>query len=336
MGSGLFGLNKTGVVFERHEGHEFQHVGLGEGEAGKGLLHLGLGCRLPQDGGAGRVSATPHLAEDAGGVEFPDAAAFAGEELGGKGFGWKSIGATAAEAQELHLTIVRTASLLLDIRPASPKNEAKPKFPSLRDGAPMGNGESKAAASGIHVERYLGYLDKEMTIMGILSGFCIATLGLSIKVLADKPDLASRLWSGCPVPFVLAHLMLLAAALSFYRQRSLLAWYYGQIALQDSGYSTGFDLGRWLRDADGWDTWMNYQRGFWLLGGCFCETLVAASAFLIRLEPARASSAIRWVAIVLAAMFAACILIQKLILQKWAHVEDPYAEFRNHPLSLFD
>lgn len=35
-----------------------------------------------------------------------------------------------------------------------------------------------AANKAVRVERYLKYLDKEMTIMGILSGFCVTVLAL--------------------------------------------------------------------------------------------------------------------------------------------------------------
>jgi hypothetical protein len=36
------------------------------------------------------------------------------------------------------------------------------------------------ANKAVRVERYLKYLDKEMTIMGILSGFCVTALGDSV------------------------------------------------------------------------------------------------------------------------------------------------------------
>jgi hypothetical protein len=39
----------------------------------------------------------------------------------------------------------------------------------------------KSSDNGINIDRYLTYLDKEMTIMGILSAFCAATLALVIK-----------------------------------------------------------------------------------------------------------------------------------------------------------
>jgi hypothetical protein len=56
------------------------------------------------------------------------------------------------------------------------------------------------------------------------------------------------------------------AALFFYRQRSLLAWYYGQIALCLTGKDpTGRGLSGLLDDADSWESWYFYQIGFVLL-----------------------------------------------------------------------
>jgi hypothetical protein len=193
----------------------------------------------------------------------------------------------------------------------------------------------------VKVERYLTYLDKEMTIMGILSGFCVATLAASIKVFTSKDASAAQLlWQACPLPILLAHAMLLFAALAFYRQRSLLAWYYGQIALEDSGYSTGCGLYLWLANADGWDTWINYQRGFWFLAGAFFEGMIAGlGTYLYRRNGNhpdwRTSAANVWGGIALAALFLLAILIQKLILERWPQKENPYAEFRKAPLSIF-
>jgi hypothetical protein len=200
----------------------------------------------------------------------------------------------------------------------------------------------KPDSMSVNVERYLTYLDKEMTIMGILSGFCVATLAASIKVFTSKDASAAQLlWQVCPLPILLAHAMLLFAALAFYRQRSLLAWYYGQIALEDSGYSTGCDLYQWLANADGWDTWINHQRGFWFLAGAFFEGVMAGlGAYIYRNNGDhhdwRTSAANVWGGIALAALFLLAILIQKLILEKWPQEKDPYAEFRNAPFSIFD
>ena len=98
----------------------------------------------------------------------------------------------------------------------------------------------KPAEGSLKVEGYLGYLDKEMTIMGILSAFCVASLAVSIKLLTSRDALrADQIARSGPVATVLFLVMLLLSAFSFYQQRSNLAWYYGQISLQDAGHLTG-------------------------------------------------------------------------------------------------
>jgi hypothetical protein len=81
-----------------------------------------------------------------------------------------------------------------------------------------------SANKAVRVERYLKYLDKEMTIMGILSGFCVTVLALGIKLWSgtDSPRV-DHVVRAAPISLVLGALMLLLAALAFYRQRSLLA-----------------------------------------------------------------------------------------------------------------
>jgi hypothetical protein len=185
----------------------------------------------------------------------------------------------------------------------------------------------------INVERYLSYLDKEMTIMGILSGFCGAALALAIKLLSSK-DLPSRLVdipSYAPVSLSLALLLLLFAALSFYRQRSLLAWYYGQIALEDSAHITNHRLPKWLKNADGWDTWMHYQRGFAFLAGTFGELVLAGLAAHGR---GNREGLDVWGGGSFSVVLLVAVLIHKLILEKWPLAEDPYEEFRKAPLSV--
>jgi hypothetical protein len=74
---------------------------------------------------------------------------------------------------------------------------------------------------------YLEYLDKEMTIMGILSGFCVAVLALVVDKIAgakDQTPLAS-LWTDQSETWLIGAGALLVSALFFYRQRSHLAWY---------------------------------------------------------------------------------------------------------------
>ena len=83
---------------------------------------------------------------------------------------------------------------------------------------------------------YLDYLDKEMTIEGILSAFCVAVGAVVFdRILGAKGDSASGLVAALQYfsyPYVLAAIVgLMAAALFFYLQRSALAWRYGELSL---------------------------------------------------------------------------------------------------------
>ncbi len=56
------------------------------------------------------------------------------------------------------------------------------------------------------------------------------------------------------------------AALFFYRQRSLLAYYIGQLRLsQTVAHYDGVTAKALLEDADSWATWVWYQTGFVLM-----------------------------------------------------------------------
>ena len=118
---------------------------------------------------------------------------------------------------------------------------------------------------------YLGYLDKEMTIMGILSSFCILTMGfVAEKLFFPDKDSVYKFWQSVNLLCLLGLGGLLFAALSFYRQRSLLAWYYGQLSL-NKAKGDDPEVRRLLDDSDGWYNWKWYQTGFGSLTLAFFE-----------------------------------------------------------------
>jgi hypothetical protein len=82
------------------------------------------------------------------------------------------------------------------------------------------------------IDGYLQFLDREMTIMGILSGFCLTVLSLGLKaLLSDKQgQLGFQVWEKEWLLLLASAVLLLAAAYLFYEQRSCLAWHYGTIA----------------------------------------------------------------------------------------------------------
>jgi len=115
------------------------------------------------------------------------------------------------------------------------------------------------------ISTYLEYLDKEMTIMGILSTFCIVSLGLGADkiILSDKEQLRIY-WDGTAYLCTFGLAGLLMAGLFFYRQRALLAWYYGQLTLF-SAKDDNKKVNELLDQSDGWNTWIYYQIGFGFL-----------------------------------------------------------------------
>ena len=126
---------------------------------------------------------------------------------------------------------------------------------------------------------YLEYLDKEMTIMGILSTFCVAAAALVIERVgnAEKGTLFRELLYGQPVVVFSGAAALLIAGLCFYLQRSRLAHYYGGICMSMTGLTK--DEGttaEWLEEAYSWRTWRRYRAGFGFLsvtGVFFLDTI---------------------------------------------------------------
>jgi hypothetical protein len=105
---------------------------------------------------------------------------------------------------------------------------------------------------------YLRYLGKEMNIMGILSTFCVAVPALFLERLASAAkdtDLA-MIWSSGKTYFWIASALLLVSTALFYKQRSLLAFYYGRIALGEPPprHVSVPDYETWADWADSWTT----------------------------------------------------------------------------------
>jgi hypothetical protein len=129
-------------------------------------------------------------------------------------------------------------------------------------------------------DRYLKYLEKEMGIMGILSTFCVAVPSLILERLAsaNNNDLAA-IWSSGKSYFFIASVLMLFSAALFYKQRSLLAFYYGRIARgkPPNAHEPYPELDQWKEWADSWTTWIPYHSAFWI---GVAATLEYALAFL--------------------------------------------------------
>lgn len=138
-------------------------------------------------------------------------------------------------------------------------------------------------AEAFDTKKYLEYLDKEMSIMGILSAVSvIAPGGILSAVLASDKSPANALWNTSSFFIVAGAVMCIVAALCFYRERSNLAWFYGQICLTEVLESDDVPRTReLLRQADSWATWWPYSWGFTFLITGFIEFLLAVALHLV-------------------------------------------------------
>jgi hypothetical protein len=118
-----------------------------------------------------------------------------------------------------------------------------------------------------NVKPYLEYLDKEMTIMGILSAFCIGTAALVAKEVLKISDEGQLFWAHQADFYYIvtgSGLMLVAAG-AFYWQRASLAWHFGQVSLwATDAMASGRPLLDILQESDTWTVWIPYQAGLWL------------------------------------------------------------------------
>jgi hypothetical protein len=135
---------------------------------------------------------------------------------------------------------------------------------------------------------YLDYLDKEMTIQGILSAFCVGFAAAAFdRVLLGKAPagptttLITNLRTN-PGPFVLtAIIAIMVSALFFYLQRSELAWLHGQVSLavtrKMENISTppdGYTFEEGLKIGNSWSLWNRYLFGLSFLCVAATDALI--------------------------------------------------------------
>lgn len=177
---------------------------------------------------------------------------------------------------------------------------------------------------------YLGYLDKEMTIMGILSSFCVLSVGALFSSLAsDKAgELFTKAWSNHADLLILGSGLVLLAAFGFYWQRSRLACFYGQICLtlqtpnlaeQDRSVED------WLKKGDSYSAWFRYDFAFIFLmvGALDCFGALTD-------EPRRLRHSLRLAfGILVLALVASCLRL--LILRHFDWEDDAWSRFWKMP-----
>lgn len=132
-------------------------------------------------------------------------------------------------------------------------------------------------------QSYVEYLEKESTLVGLLATFAIGAGALILQATLGAKDLtrAAKLWEVAGGYLSASSALCVTAAVAFFRQRSLLAYYVGQLALAQA---LGSAPTEWQSDkplttselllkANAWSTWFWYQTGWVFL-------TAAAAAFV--------------------------------------------------------
>jgi hypothetical protein len=154
----------------------------------------------------------------------------------------------------------------------------------------------------------------------------VAVLALVVDKIAGAKDSTalSSLWTNQANTWVIGAAALLVAALFFYRQRSHLAWYYGQITLAQVMGSKGENsVKEWLRAADSWETWLSYRHGFASLSFGFFQFSIAVVQQQLRSKYP--------LLLTLVVPLAGCVgfaLLQKHVLTKYRFHDEPWADWR--------
>jgi hypothetical protein len=183
---------------------------------------------------------------------------------------------------------------------------------------------------------YLDYLDKEMTIMGVLSAVSIAAPAAILNsFMGDHPSsFNGELWKEEHFFIVFGSILCVAAALHFYKERSTLAWFHGQISLTgvlEDATSSSAELRELLREADSWETWIPYSWGFTTLVSGALFYMFAILLFLISPNSWLLSQHFVPVRVILSGGIAfGAILIAFLQRYVWRHYkfnEEPWSDF---------
>ena len=163
--------------------------------------------------------------------------------------------------------------------------------------------------------------------MGILSTFCAAVVALVLdKVVSAEKGVLLRLWASSSSYIIIGSVLMLLGAFCFYRQRSLLAWFYGQICLCMSRNPS--DLANWLDDADSWETWISYQWAFTFTGVAFAEYVLAL------LSDTQGWFQVHWFACSLSPIVIAVVVMafRTFVLTRYKYEDDPFHAFLRDPL----
>jgi len=190
----------------------------------------------------------------------------------------------------------------------------------------------------VDTKTYLEYLDKEMTIMGILSAVAVvAPAGILNALLGEKSYFKEQLWGAGPFFVIVGSMFCILAGLLFYKERSLLAWYYGQLCLiesLDDGDSIPAKLRRYMDGADSWETWIPYSLGFTALVAGLVE--YASAAFYVLAGPNSCVATVAWVTgRVFPLLAIAFTVLQCYVYKHYSYRDDLWSDFRSDVIHLF-
>jgi hypothetical protein len=167
---------------------------------------------------------------------------------------------------------------------------------------------------------YLEYLDKEMSILGILSAFCVAVVGLFVQQVGtaqDKVFLKEVLDNGYWYLISGSILVLLSAGL-FYHQRAELAWYYGQMA-KAVDFQERQRVEEYIQGADYWSTWLPYFIGFKSLNAGMILYILALVSKHLHFQ--------LWIVCVTIAVFGVWAALEAIIYIKYPQSDTPFRDF---------
>jgi hypothetical protein len=179
---------------------------------------------------------------------------------------------------------------------------------------------------------YLDYLKTEMTIMGVLSAFSVAVAGVVLDKESGGKTTGSfaDTWASYAVLWLISACGWMLAALAFYRQRSLLAYYYGQLALTELEDRPSWVLSRakLLYECDSWETWRWYRTGFTAMAGA-AAVMISITILVCANSTNRSSvhdATLFWLPIVIVAIILFG-LLQWYVMTKYWDDEDPWSAF---------
>jgi len=160
--------------------------------------------------------------------------------------------------------------------------------------------------------------------MGLLTAFSVgmATF-VTERVFSAKDGFLHELFSKGTPQVIAGAVTAVLASLFFYRQRSHLAWHYGQIALAEArGDKSPKSVEELLSDADSWKTWWQYQTGFIVL------TLSFSYYSLAMAEALNLSLTISHLCVIIILLFIAIIAVcvNSCVLMSYPQEDSPWGK----------